>query len=50
MNTTDYLTIINLVLEILGNVTLHEAKTWLETEENAAALLKEAQEKTDAGK
>lgn len=39
-----YLEAINKLLEILGNVRLAEAKTWLEVESNAGSLLKEGHE------
>ena len=39
----EVLQIVNILLETIGNVTLAEARTWLEVEENAKALKKEAQ-------
>lgn len=42
----DILVLINKLLEILGNVTLEEAKTWAEVEENAAALREEGHEES----
>jgi hypothetical protein len=45
----DILETINKLLAILGNVTLREAKTWAETEENARLLRAEGHDDTEGG-
>lgn len=46
MNTNEIITIINALMNELGNVTLGEAKTWAEVKANAEKLKKQAE--TDA--
>ncbi|MBS1793367.1 MAG: hypothetical protein JSS81_05905 [Acidobacteria bacterium] len=43
MDEETVLEVVNLLLERLGNVTLAEAKTWLEVEANAQSLKDEAE-------
>jgi hypothetical protein len=47
---TDFLKILSILLERLGNITLSEAKTWLEVEENAQSLKREAESEIVEGK
>jgi hypothetical protein len=48
MNLEEFLKNINLLIGILGNVTLAEAKDWISVEENAARLRAEGHEEAPA--